>query len=380
MPDESLQARMSALFDLAPIAFAIQEGPELVYTVANRAYRALVGGRDIVGLPRRDVLPDIARASSLLQRVFETGERYVNQELSFRVDRTGQGFVEDAVLSIVIEPLLEGGRVAGLITVAVDVTEQATARRSAQALAADLERAVRARDDFLSVAAHELRTPITALLLKLDHAVRTAERDAGAPDAMASFLTNVRSAMTTARRLGGLVDDLLDSAQLAAGKMRLQATDVDLVALVREVVHRHDEQRARAGCEVTVRAGLERPVGHWDRGRIEQVVTNLLTNALKYGAGLPVEIAVEGSDPVRLSVSDRGIGIQPADQRRIFERFERAASGAFGGLGLGLWIVHEIVAAHGGSVSVASVPGKGATFTVELPCRQLAQPGSGEAG
>ena len=150
------------------------------------------------------------------------------------------------------------------------------------------------------------------------------------------------------------------SSRIRIGRLALQLEDFDLAALVREVVTRHTEVATRAGCTLTLEA--PHPVaGRWDRLRMEQVVTNLLSNACKYGAAKPVVVAIEAHNGrARISVSDRGIGIAPEDVGRIFGRFERAASGPhYGGLGLGLYITRQIVEAHGGSISVASRPGEG---------------------
>ena len=371
---DPVRRQLEGLLERMPVAFAVNEGPALVFRLANRAYRAFFGGRDLAGLPLSDALPPLARSLPLFRRVYETGESYANPEITLRVDRTGAGFHDDAVLSFLIEPLVEEGRVAGLFTLAIDVTDPVEARRRAQALAAELEGAVQTREDFLSVAAHELRTPITALSLRVEHALLLIGRGEAELPALASSLQTV---LRNTRRLNTLVDDLLDVSRIAAGRMRLAATEVDLVALVRDLLQRHEDLRARAGSAIVLHTETPAVVGHWDRARLEQVITNLLTNALKYGAGLPVTVEIGNGDPVRLAIADRGIGIHPEDQARIFQRFERVASRSFGGLGLGLWIVQEVVAAHGGSVSVSSVPGAGATFTVLLPRRAPAPPGDG---
>jgi signal transduction histidine kinase len=227
--------------------------------------------------------------------------------------------------------------------------------------------AVRARDDFLSIASHELRTPLTSLQLQVDF----AQRKWGEPGARADpdrLLRTVKSVARQSARLNELVNELLDVARAQSGRLQLRPEDIDLAQLVGETVDRFREQLASAGCSVVLH---DRPgvVGRWDRSRIEQVVTNLLTNAARYGAGHPVEVGVDAEDGVaRIVVRDHGVGIAPADQQRIFERFERAASAThYGGLGLGLFITKQIVLAHGGSLRVESVPGSGATFVVELP-------------
>ena len=370
-PPDRVRAQLEGLLERMPVAFAVQEGPDLVFRLANHAYRAFFGGRDLTGLPMSAALPPQARSPALLRRVYETGEPYANPELGLRVDRTGAGFIDDAVLSFLVEPLVENGRISGLFTLAIDVTAPVEARRRAQALATDLEGAVQVREDFLSVASHELCTPITALSLGVEHALRLIALGEGELPALESSL---KVTLRNTRRLTALVDDLLDVSSIAAGRMRLAATEVDLVALTRDLLQRHDEMRARAGCVIVLRTEAPAVTGFWDRGHLEQVITNLLTNALKYGAGRPVTIEIGAGDPVRLGVADEGIGIHAEDQARIFERFERVAARSFGGLGLGLWIVREIVAAHGGSVSVSSVPGEGATFTVLLPRTAPARP------
>jgi signal transduction histidine kinase len=164
------------------------------------------------------------------------------------------------------------------------------------------------------------------------------------------------------------VDSLLDISRINAGRLDFELAEVDLAAVVREVASRFSEEASRAGCPLSVRA--ENPVvGRWDRNRVDQVVTNLLTNALKYGAGSPVELLVrQEATHATLEVKDQGIGIREQDRHRIFERFERAVPHEhYSGFGLGLWIVNEIVTGLGGAVTVDSHPGQGAVFRVQLP-------------
>ena len=165
----------------------------------------------------------------------------------------------------------------------------------------------------------------------------------------------------------GLVDDLLDISRITTRRLKLKLEPVPLAAAVREVLDRHRNELAQAGCTVSSSAAGE-AVGRWDRLRVEQVFTNLLTNAMKYAPG-PIEISV-GSDGgvARLAIRDHGPGIAPQDQQRIFLPFERAVSYLnASGFGLGLYIVRQIVDAHGGAVRLDSAPGRGTTFVVELP-------------
>lgn len=233
--------------------------------------------------------------------------------------------------------------------------------------------AVNLRDDFLSVAGHELKTPLTALLLQSELLLAKGVQD----PQMGVLSEPLRRLQRNAQRISGLVDELLDVSRITSGRLELRLERVELRGLVRDVVAREAESTKRAGCTVEVDID-EDIVGCWDRLRLEQVVTNLFANALKYGAHAPIRIrARRGGDVARFSVLDRGIGVALADQRRIFERFERSVSSQeFGGLGLGLWIVRRIIDAHGGSIGVTSEPGQGAEFWVELPTDAPPEEGS----
>jgi len=235
--------------------------------------------------------------------------------------------------------------------------------RNARAAA---EEAIHARDEFLSIASHELRTPLTSLLLATQQ-VANAARDGRLP---ATTLRALETPRRQAERLVRLVDALLDVSSIQAGRLRLEVEAVDLEGVVREVLGRFRQELANAHSEVTVH--VHGAVGGvWDRSRIDQVVTNLISNAIKYGRGGGIDIRLTGTDDeVRLVVQDRGIGIAPEQTGRLFQRFERAVSSRqYGGLGLGLFIVRQIVEMHGGNVRVESEPGVGSTFTVTLPRR-----------
>jgi PAS domain S-box-containing protein len=232
----------------------------------------------------------------------------------------------------------------------------------------DAEQAIRARDEFLSIASHELRTPLTPLRLQihdlLDRA-RSAQLLGQSPERVTARL---ESASRQVDRVARLVSNLLDVSRIAGGRVTLEREDTDLVAVVRDVLERAEPEVQRAHYHVRFNASGS-IVGRWDRLRIDQIVTNLLSNALKYGGGEPIEVAVwrEG-DKALMRVRDHGIGIAPAELDRIFGRFERAVSArAYGGLGLGLYIVRRFVEAHGGTVRVHSRESEGSSFIVELP-------------
>ncbi len=227
--------------------------------------------------------------------------------------------------------------------------------------------AISARDEFLQVAAHELRTPITSLKLHLQSLLRAANTPEPALS-VEKLRTQLEAADRIAGKLNGLVSELLDISRITAGSLHLALEEVDLSSVVREVASRFEAQAAQARSPFHVSVGPPL-VGQWDRLRLEQVVANLLSNAIKYGAGTPVHIETSAAgNRAVLRVRDGGIGIAPEALPRLFGRFERAVSGRhYGGLGLGLYITRQIVEALGGTVNVESTPGKGATFTVGLP-------------
>jgi signal transduction histidine kinase len=219
----------------------------------------------------------------------------------------------------------------------------------------------------LAVASHELKTPLTPLNLRLQSLRRELERNGAAVD-ISRMREHVTVLQRQCKRLSTLAESLLDVSRLEVGQLVLELEYVDLSTLAREVTSRFAGQGLRTSTPLEVHAA-EPVVGHWDRIRLEQVVSSLLSNALKYGAGHPIELRVERiASGARLTVRDKGLGISPEHLPRIFDRFERAVSAEhFGGLGLGLYLTRHLVEAFGGTIQAASQPGQGATFVVELP-------------
>ncbi len=249
------------------------------------------------------------------------------------------------------------------------------ARRAALAvdnamLVRDLEQAVHVREDFLAAAGHELKTPLAALQMQVESIQRMLARGITPPNLEA----RLDKAARAGTRLGLLIDELLDVSRITAGRLRLDPEPLKLDELVREVAERFADQLASAGC--TLRVTTEPTLGMLDRSRIDQVISNLVANAIKYGRGGGVELELElAAGEAVLRVRDHGIGIAPAEQQRIFERFERVVENrSFGGFGLGLWIARQIVEASGGTITVMSAPRSGATFEVRLPLGPLGTP------
>ncbi|WP_460128922.1 hybrid sensor histidine kinase/response regulator [Pseudomonas sp. H1_D05] len=235
----------------------------------------------------------------------------------------------------------------------------------------ELEQAVRMRDDFMSIVAHEVRTPLNGLILETQLRKMHLARDNAAAFTLDKMHAMVDRDERQIKSLIRLIEDMLDVSRIRTGKLSIRPSRFDLVQLVSNLLQNFAQQIEAAETEVSFTAPV--PVeGHWDEFRIEQVVTNLLTNALRYGGRSPIQVRVncEG-DEARIEVQDRGIGISQENQKRIFQQFERvSAKTVVAGLGLGLFISEQIVAAHGGSIVVESEINEGALFRVCLPIQE----------
>lgn len=230
-----------------------------------------------------------------------------------------------------------------------------------------LRASIEARDQFLGLVAHELRSPVQALLLNLEATLLLGERQTNAAEWMRG---RTGKALKQVRELSGQLERFLEVARIEAGKLALVREETDLVVVTREAIARLRDELVWAGCPVHV-ATPAAVRGQWDSARLEVVVTNLVGNARKYGAGKPIAVRVEDDGAsARLVVEDEGPGVPPEHQQRIFGRFERIVGGGgprISGLGLGLWITRHFVEAHGGHIAVANRPEGGAQFTVTLP-------------
>ncbi|HVR60575.1 MAG TPA: PAS domain-containing sensor histidine kinase [Polyangia bacterium] len=362
---QETEARFKVMADAAPVLLWMADRDALCtffnqtwLTFTGRTLEQEWGVGWAEGVHFEDLQPclDMYMAAFRERRVFEMEYRLRRADGEFRwiLDRGTPRFGSD-------------GQFAGYIGSCIDITDRKN-------LEFELRSSVRVRDEFLSIASHELRTPLAAMQLQVENLDRMVQKRGAEHLANGRLVADLERTSGHVRRMTKLVETLLDISRLSEGRLDLDRKQMDLVALIQDVARSMRTAASAAGCELSLTApGVA--AGEWDRLRLEQVLTNLVANAIKFGAGKPIDVLVTGDEQTALvAVIDRGIGIAREQQRRIFERFERGVSARhFGGFGLGLWISRQIVEAHGGHIRVDSRPGQGATFTLELP-----RGGSGE--
>jgi len=246
--------------------------------------------------------------------------------------------------------------------------EQEALLKQLQSTQLELEQAVRMRDDFMSIVAHEVRTPLNGLILETQLRKMHLARDNASAFTLDKMHAMVDRDERQIKSLIRLIEDMLDVSRIRTGKLSIRPTKFDLVQLVGNLLDNFKPQVEAAECSTRFTAELP-VVGHWDEFRIEQVISNLLTNALRYGGKSQIDVRVYVQDgQARVEVQDQGIGISEENQKRIFQQFERvSAKTVVAGLGLGLFISEQIIAAHGGSIAVESKINEGALFRVCLP-------------
>jgi PAS domain S-box-containing protein len=353
-----------SLLESAPDAMVIVDTEGVVLHANGVAERLFGWSKDeLAGKPVEVLLPSRFREEHRVHRAGYHGAPRT-RPMGLGLDLSGlRHDGTEFACEISLSPIEVDGRHC-VIAAVRDVSERKKLERRAE-LWRKAREEVRERDEFLSIASHELRTPVTALQLQLQLLRRSAQRST---DELPRLLVDkVEGLDRQTRRISALVDELLDVSRMRLGKLDLRTEDLDLAELARQAVEHLHGELARSGS--LLRVDLSPVRGRWDRVRIGQVITNLLVNAAKFGEGNPITLEVSAhGDRARIRVTDRGMGIAPEHLSRVFERFERAVpSHHFGGLGLGLYIVRQIAEAHGGEVKVESTPGAGAVFTVDLP-------------
>lgn len=231
---------------------------------------------------------------------------------------------------------------------------------------------IKSRDEFLSIVSHELKTPLTVMLLKLHNELQKIHSGSLANFSVHELMEVLKNSEQQIKWLKSMINDLLDVSLITTGRMNLVLEDTDLVSITKQIKMSFSEALKRKKYQVKIRAKAP-VVGKWDKVRLEQVITNLLSNAIKYGEGKPIDIQVlRRGNYAKFIIKDNGIGIAFSEQKMIFDLFKRAdGSGEYKkGLGVGLYISSQIVKIHGGKIKVASSPTKGSTFTIELPLKK----------
>jgi len=380
---ESSVAVGSELLDLMPDA-VIVTGPDGSMQFVNRVAETLFGyaAAELVGKQLEVLLPSRFRKAHRAHRnEYFAAPRMRPMGVALQLTGLRKDGAEFPV-DISLAPFSFGAETFAIAAVR-DVTERKRLEEQARQLA-KAEDVIRERDQVLTIASHELRAPVGSMQLQVGLLKRAAMEAADELNQVrermgntAAELNGMRERMGKverySRRLARLIDDLLESSQ--KGPMPLKFEDTDLTELVRDAVDGIREEIERTGSRVTLVGGMP-VIGRWDPTRVEQVIANLLLNAAKFGEGKPITVSVNGDlEYGRFAVADQGIGIATEDQKRIFERFERAVeAGGVLGLGLGLFIARQIVQAHGGTIALESAPGRGSLFTVALPRSPSAPP------
>lgn len=355
------RSRLKYLFDRAPAFVTVLRGPEHVFELFNPAYLQLVGHRELIGKTMREAFPEVEGQGffELLDGVYRTGEPYAGREMRIFLQRMPDAPLEERFVNFVCQAMFEAdGSVSGVFAHGVDVTEQVLARKA-------VEEANRLKDEFLATLSHELRNPLNSII---GHAEVLARKpDNGAVRQAAESIR--RNALSQAELIG----DLLDLSRLQTGKLALDRQPIDLASVIGDAV---DSLRPQAKAK-KIRLGIYVTRGplmtEADPVRVQQVVWNLLANAIKFtpdSGKITVNLSREGRE-AKLAVGDTGQGIDPGFLKHIFEMFRQGDAGTtrrHGGMGIGLALVRQLVELHGGRVEARSEGvGRGACFSVWLP-------------
>jgi two-component system, chemotaxis family, CheB/CheR fusion protein len=346
------------LFKQTPELVCILSGSNHIFEFVNEAHVRVLGF-DATGMSVREAQPESVQVHGILDKVYQTGETAELHEISVNVGGKVRYF--NLTYAAKRESTSKNSKIDGVMILGTEVTDQVVVREQ-------LEQAIRARDEFLSVASHELKTPLTSLQMQ----AQLRERNVLKGDPQAFSFEKLRKMFEGDKkqiyRITRLIDDMLDVTRIVLRKLTLRREEANLGDIVKDVADSFHAQFAATNSVLHVNIE-DNLIGLFDRFRMEQVVTNLLNNALKYGKDKPVHISLRHNDDYAiLVIRDEGIGIDEKDKERIFHQFERAVgTNIASGLGLGLYIAKQLVEGHGGSIRVESTLNQGASFIVELP-------------
>jgi PAS domain S-box-containing protein len=364
--------RLERIFTAAPAVMAIYTGPEHIITLVNPTWEKTVGKTNAIGKPFREVFPEFADSGlfELLDQVYQTGEPYVDPEVTVPMERWGSGTLEETSWHLVWLPLpeREGQSEREILVHAVEVTEQVRARREIDAARAAAEEANHAKAGFLATMSHELRTPLNAMIGYTDLL------QMGVPEAVGRQAgEQVRRIGLSARHLLQLIEEILTYSRLEAGREEVQVEQVDLGELVREVSAIIEPLAQEKGLRFEVHRSEGLSAIETDPRKLRQILINLVGNAVKFTEEGEVDLAVlEEEGWAVFRVRDTGIGIAPEHLEAIFEPFQQVETERarrVHGTGLGLSVSRRLTELLGGGLTVESTPGDGSTFAVRLPVR-----------
>lgn len=349
------------LFMHAPALICVLHGPKQVYELANKPYMQMVGlNRELIGIPIRQAIPELKDQGifEILDKVYKSGNSFIGKEMHIRLKNPETGKIEDTVLNFVFQPYKNNnGKTEGIISYASDITSLVNKR-------IQIEKLLRQKDEFIGVASHELKTPVTSIkgYTQILQARFANEGNTQAVD----LLTRMDGQIN---KLTKLITDLLDATKIEGGKLQYYEAYFDLNELVNETV----EEMQQTSQRHTIIAKLAATAKiYGDRDRIGQVMTNFISNAIKYSPDNNKVILTYTKTKSKISVcvKDYGIGLSKQNQNKVFDRFYRVSGikeDTFPGMGLGLFISSEIIKRHKGEISVKSILRKGSTFCFTLP-------------
>jgi PAS domain S-box-containing protein len=371
-----LNAFMEAVIENIPDMIFVKDARELRFTQFNKAGEELLGysRQDLIGKNDYDLFPKSEADFFISQDRLVLDE---GRHIDIAEEPIHTRFKGERILHTKKVPVYdELGNPRYLLGISEDITEKKRAKEEherflqEQYARREAQKNLQLRDEFIAIAAHELNTPLTALRMQIQILNKFLPQIDS--DKTQTFRSLLKGSQLQIARFSKLVEDLLDVSRVSTGRLTIQPEQENLSEIVSRVTESCATELEKAGCDLKLHLDSS-IVGSWDVLRMEQVVLNLLSNAMKYGEGKPIEIKTQKDDvKAILSIKDNGIGVAKEDQKRIFERFERAASiKNFGGIGLGLFISQQIVNAHGGKIYVESDPPKaGSCFIVELPLQR----------
>ncbi len=352
---EEARKDLYSFFMQAPAPMVILMGEEYRYFLANPPYEKMVG-KIVTGKTVGDLFTneEVGHFKKLLDEVYKNGTPHMGKEMPLKLGD------ETIYLDVRYNPFRdENGKIKGILAIHQDVTDQVLAKTA-------LQDAVKMRDEFLSIASHELKTPLTSLKLNVNMMRRAFDKGDYSIERIKNFADQTDKQSV---RLERLINDMLDISRIKTGRLAITRERFNMYEATEEVIRRMAPQFSAAGMNLPILEGTKEAFGYWDMLRIEQVIMNLLTNTIRYGEKKDVHVLVTADKQnVKVQVKDFGIGIAKQHQENLFEIFQRFSHlNESSGLGLGLFLSKQIVNSHNGNIYVESEPGKGSTFTIELP-------------